>query len=102
MSKPIKVSAYGKTFNFPAGTSADEIESVLNDNEHLYNPDYKAPKPEVLDYAKGFASGANKMVSGLGFLAEKAGADKVGKSIREFGDRGALTLIGLLIVATIS
>ena len=29
------------------------------------------------------------MVSGLGFLAEKAGADKVGKSIREFGDRGA-------------
>lgn len=86
---PIKVKAYGKILNFPAGTAPEAIESALAEHEHVLNPDYKTPQPEALDYAKGFASGANKLVSGVGFLAEAAGAKETGKAIRAFGDRGA-------------
>ena len=86
---PIKVKAYGKILNFPAGTAPEAIESALAAHEHVLNPDYKTPQPEALDYAKGFASGANKLVSGAGFLMEAAGAKETGKAIRAFGDRGA-------------
>ena len=86
---PIKVKAYGKILNFPAGTTPEAIESALAEHEHVLNPEYKTPQPEALDYAKGFASGANKLVSGAGFLAEAAGAKETGKAIRAFGDRGA-------------
>lgn len=87
--KPIRVKAYGKILNFPAGTTPEAIESALAEHEPTLNPEYKPPEPEALDYAKGFASGANKMVSGLGYLAEVAGAKETGKAIREFGNRGA-------------
>lgn len=86
---PIKVRAYGKILNFPAGTPPEAIESALSEHEHLLNPEYKTPEPEALDYAKGFASGANKLVSGVGLLTELAGAKETGKAIRDFGDRGA-------------
>lgn len=86
---PIKVKAYGKVLNFPAGTAPEAIEQALAEHEPSLNPEYKPPEPEALDYAKGFASGANKLVSGVGFLAEAAGAKETGKAIREFGDRGA-------------
>lgn len=85
----IKVKAYGKVLNFPAGTPPEAIEQALAEHEPILNPEYKPPEPEALDYAKGFASGANKLVSGVGFLAEAAGAKETGKAIREFGDRGA-------------
>ncbi len=88
-ANPIKVRAYGKIHNFPAGTTPEAIEAALAEHEPILNPEYKAPEPEALDYAKGFASGANKLVSGVGFLAEAAGANETGKAIREFGDRGA-------------
>lgn len=86
---PIKVKAYGKILSFPAGTAPEAIESALAEHEHVLNPDYKAPQPEALDYAKGFASGANKLVSGAGFLIEAVGAKETGKAVRAFGDRGA-------------
>lgn len=89
MTTPIKVNAYGKTFEFPAGTAVADMETALKDNEHLINPDFVEPDPEAADYAKGFASGANQLVSGLGYLAEKAGAKETGASVRAFGDRGA-------------
>lgn len=47
------------------------------------------PSPTASDYAKGFASGSNKLVSGVGYLAEVLGAKETGKSMRAFGDRGA-------------
>lgn len=83
------VEAYGKTLEFPEDMSHEDMANVIRKNEHLLNPDYKQPAPEAMDYAKGFAAGANKLVSGLGYLAEVAGAEETGKSIREFGDRGA-------------
>lgn len=45
--------------------------------------------PDAADYARSFGSGANRLVSGIGYLAEAAGADETGKAIREFGTRGA-------------
>jgi orotate phosphoribosyltransferase len=64
---------------------------------------YRAPEPAkddfldippaepatTTDYLKGVASGVNKLVSGIGYLAESVGADDTGKAIREFGNRGA-------------
>ena len=84
-----QVKAFGQILQFPDGMGEDEMAEAIRSNEHVLNPDYKAPKPEALDYAKGFASGANKLVSGVGYLAEAAGANETGKAIREFGDRGA-------------
>lgn len=86
---PIKVKAYGKILSFPAGTAPEAIESALAEHEHVLNPDYKAPQPEALDYAKGFASGANKLGAGVGFLMEAAGAKESGRATREFFNRGA-------------
>ena len=83
------VNAYGKRINFPDDMSHEEIANVISANEKDLNPDYTSPNPEALDYAKGFAAGANKLVSGVGYLAEAAGAKETGKAIREFGDRGA-------------
>lgn len=40
---PIKVKAYGKILNFPAGTSREAIESTLAEHEHTLNPDYEQP-----------------------------------------------------------
>lgn len=68
-----------------------------NPSENIQSPneiddfDFSAhgKNPELLDYAKGFAAGANNIVSGIGYLAELAGADRAGKEIRKFGDRGA-------------
>lgn len=115
----IRVNAFGKTIAFPAGTSPEDIEKHISSNRALLDPEYKAPETGMLasaaqfgkefaqnslgvdmgidtssqptgqDYLKGFASGANKLVSGIGYLAEIAGAKDAGKSIREFGDRGA-------------
>lgn len=115
----IRVNAFGKTIAFPAGTSPEDIEKHISSNRALLDPEYKAPETGILgkaaqfgkefaqnslgvdmgidasaqptgqDYLKGFASGANKLVSGIGYLAEVAGAKDTGKSIREFGDRGA-------------
>jgi len=115
----IRVNAFGKTIAFPAGTSPEDIEKHISSNRSLLDPEYKAPETGILgkaaqfgkefaqnslgvdmgidtskqptgqDYLKGFASGANKLVSGIGYLAEVAGAKDTGKSIREFGDRGA-------------
>lgn len=85
----IRVKAYGKILNFPAGTKPDAIESALAEHEPTLNPNYKTPEPEALDYAKSFASGANKLVSGVGFLMEAAGGKEMGKATREFGNRGA-------------
>ena len=61
-ANPIKVRAFGKIHNFPAGTTPEAIEAALAEHEPILNPEYKAPEPEALDYAKGFASGANKLV----------------------------------------
>lgn len=115
----IRVNAFGKTIAFPAGTSLEDIEKHISSNRSLLDPEYKAPETGMLgkaaqfgkefaqnslgvdmgidtskqptgqDYLKGFASGANKLVSGIGYLAEVAGAKDTGRSIREFGDRGA-------------
>jgi hypothetical protein len=41
--KPIKVKAYGKIVNFPAGTSVKDIESALAEHEHVLNPKYEQP-----------------------------------------------------------
>lgn len=84
-----QVKAFGQILQFPDGMSEADMAEAIRSNEPDLNPDYKAPKPEALDYAKGFASGANKLVSGVGYLAEAAGANETGKAIREFGDRGA-------------
>lgn len=180
-----KVNAFGKILSFPDDASHEEIESFLNKNVHLLDPNYRqpltdkamsfakdvfgygkpsiseqaeatapdlsetvAPKmrgapvrqtvynkallqrnqsdesalqdrinktaeadlsgqrlqtgvrnalideaplqdPEALDYAKGFAVGSNRLVSGIGAVAEIAGAKEPGKAIRALGDRGA-------------
>jgi hypothetical protein len=43
-------------------------------------------KPAATDYLKGVASGVGGLVSGVGYLAEAAGANRVGASIRGIGD----------------
>jgi hypothetical protein len=59
----------------------------LLSDEEVFTPRNNS-KPTLGDYTKGFASGANQMVSGIGYLAENAGATNVGKAIREIGDTG--------------
>lgn len=71
MSKPITVSAYGKTFNFPADTSVDEIESTLNDNEHLLNPEWKAPDG-FTGIAKNVLTGAKQTGRMIGATVDTA------------------------------
>lgn len=41
--KPIRVKAYGKVVNFPAGTATEDIEAALAEHEHVLNPDYEKP-----------------------------------------------------------
>lgn len=84
-----RVEAFGKILEFPDDMPHDAMAKAIRDNEHLLNPDYKPPEPEALDYAKVFAAGANRLVSGAGYLMEKAGAKSTGKAVRAFGDRGA-------------
>ena len=43
-------------------------------------------KPTATDYLKGAASGVGGLVSGIGYLAERAGADQVGGNLRLAGD----------------
>lgn len=86
---PKQVRAYGQILSFSDEMTDAQMAKAIMDNEHLLNPDYKQPSPELLDYAKGFAVGSNKLVSGIGALAEIAGAEETGKAIRSFGDQGA-------------
>lgn len=44
--------------------------------------------PETLDYLKGFAVGSNELLGGAGWVAEKVGADNVGKKLGEMRDVG--------------
>ncbi len=53
------------------------------------NDEFIPGDPEALDYAKGMASGANQLVSGIGYITELLGADETGKAIRKQGDMGA-------------
>lgn len=46
-------------------------------------------KATALDYLKGVAAGSNKLVSGIGYLAEKVGAEDVGAALRMQGDSGS-------------
>mgnify|MGYP000945787674 FL=1 len=43
-------------------------------------------KPSAADYLKGAASGVGGLVSGIGYLAERAGADRIGGDLRLAGD----------------
>ncbi len=43
-------------------------------------------KPTATDYLKGAASGVGGLVSGIGYLAERAGADETGGNLRLAGD----------------
>lgn len=43
-------------------------------------------KPSAADYLKGAASGVGGLVSGIGYLAERAGADEIGGNLRLAGD----------------
>ncbi len=49
----------------------------------------KPARATALDYLKGAAAGSNQLLSGIGYLAEKAGADNVGRALREQGDSGS-------------
>lgn len=91
-----EVEAFGKIIEVPDDVPKQEAYKQIMANRHKLGYDeftdpanFESTAPEALDYAKGFAVGANKLVSGVGYLAEAAGADETGKSIREFGDRGA-------------
>lgn len=93
---PYEVEAFGKIIEVPDDVSHADAYKQIMANKHKLGYDeftdpenFKTPNPEALDYAKGFAAGANKLVSGVGYLAESAGAKETGKAIREFGDRGA-------------
>lgn len=48
--------------------------------------DTEATTPTAADYLKGAASGVGGLVSGIGYLAEAAGANQLGGSIRGIGD----------------
>lgn len=37
--KPVRVKAYGKIHNFPAGTTPEAIESALAEHRSLFDPD---------------------------------------------------------------
>jgi hypothetical protein len=61
----------------PAAGGLPSAEKFLDDG---------VGKPAATDYLKGVASGVGGLVSGVGYLAEAAGADRVGASIRGIGD----------------
>lgn len=71
MSKQITVNAFGKKFNFPEGTSIEEIESTLNDNEHVLNPDWKQPEG-LSGLAKNVLTGAKQTGRMVGATVDAA------------------------------
>lgn len=82
-----KVKAYGQVFAFPADMSNDAIAKVLLSKRKELDPELQK-NPEALDYLKGFAVGANELLGGAGWVAEKVGADNVGKKLGEMRDVG--------------
>jgi len=60
---PIRVKAYGKLINFPAGTTPEEMELTLSENEHVLNPEYKQPSG-----ASGLLGSLPRGVKGTGRL----------------------------------
>ena len=82
-----KVKAYGQVFAFPADMSNDAIAKVLLSKRKELDPELQK-NPEAIDYLKGFAVGANELLGGAGWVAEKVGADNVGKKLGEMRDVG--------------
>lgn len=83
----IKVNAFGKVILFPAGTSADEIESTLNAQEHLLNPDYNKPSQNsIVESAKGIA----KDLLGIDVDGIYQDFKNSGKSIADLAEESSL------------
>lgn len=84
-----KVKAYGRVIAFPADMTNDQISEILIKNRDRLDPNYKPEGATASDYVRGFAVGANRLVSGIGWLADKAGAEKIGKALDDLGTSGA-------------